>query len=79
MTESLQNLDSQIFFVGKERVERKIICDEAIKQLPMEHREFTLGEIPTSTFLSVLSKINGIQVSKLESLSQEAPPSLAAG
>lgn len=55
------------------------ICDEGLKQLPTEHREVTLGEISTSTFLSVLSKIKGIQVSKSKLLSQEAPPSLAAG
>lgn len=64
-----------------DRDTKSAICirDEAMKQLPMEHRKVTLGEISTSTFLSVLNKINGIQVSKLESLSQEAPPSLAAG
>jgi len=38
----------------------------------VERREYTIGEISTSTFLGALSKINGIQVSKLESLSQEA-------
>lgn len=55
---------------------KSAICirDEAMKQLPTEHRKVTLGEIPTSAFLDVLSKINGIQMSKLESSSQEAPP-----
>ena len=43
------------------------------KLVPTERREFTLGEISTSTFLGALSKIKGIQVSKLESLSQEVP------
>ena len=60
---------------------KSAICirDEAMRQLPMEHREVTLGEISTSTFLSVLNKIKGIQVSKLELLSQEAPQSLVVG
>jgi len=64
-----------------DRDTKSAICirDEGLKQLPTEHREVTLEEISTSTFLSVLSKIKGIQVSKLESLSQEAPSSLAAG
>jgi transposase len=53
---------------------KSAICirDEALKQIPVERREYTIGEISTSTFLGALSKINGIQVSKLESLSQEA-------
>ena len=51
----------------------KCIKEEGIKQIPMEYRKFTLGETLTSTFLGTLSKIKGIQVSKLESLSQEAP------
>lgn len=57
-----------------DRDAKSAICirDEGLKQIPMEHREFTLGETSTSTFLGALSKINGIQVSKLESLSQEA-------
>jgi putative transposase len=49
------------------------IRDEGMKQIPVERREYTLGEISTSTFLGALSKIKGIQVSKLKSLSQEAP------
>lgn len=43
------------------------IRDEGLKQIPVERREYTLGEISTSTFLGALSKIKGIQVSKLES------------
>lgn len=64
-----------------DRDTKSAICirDEAMKQLPTEHREVTLEEISTSTLLSVLNKINSIQVSKSKSLSQEAPPSLAAG
>jgi putative transposase len=50
----------------------RCIKDEGMKQIPTERREYTLGEISTSTFLGALSKIKGIQVSKLESLSQEA-------
>jgi hypothetical protein len=49
------------------------ILNKGMKQIPVERREYTLGEISTSTFLGALSKIKGIQVSKLESLSQEAP------
>jgi putative transposase len=53
---------------------KSAICirDEGMRQIPVERREYTLGEISTSTFLGALSKIKGIQVSKLESLSQEA-------
>ena len=57
----------------------KCIKEEGIKQIPTERRKDTLGETSTSTFLGVLSKIKGIQVSKLESLSQEAPTSLGSG
>ena len=55
---------------------KSAICikDEALKQIPVERREYTLGEISTSTFVEKLSKINGINVSKLESVSQETPP-----
>jgi putative transposase len=49
------------------------IRDEGMKQIPVERREYTLGEISISTFLGALTKIKGIQVSKLKSLSQEAP------
>jgi hypothetical protein len=48
------------------------IRDEGMRQIPVGRREYKLGEISTSTFLVALSKIKGIQVSKLESLSQEA-------
>ena len=48
------------------------IRDEGMKQIPMGHREFTLEEISTSVFLTKLSKINLVKVSKLKSLSQEA-------
>ena len=48
------------------------IRDEGMKQIPMDHREFTLEEISTSAFLAKLSKINLVKVSKLKSLSQEA-------
>ena len=53
---------------------KSAICirDEGVKQIPVERRKFTLGEISTSVFLGTLMKINGIEVSKLESLSQEA-------
>jgi putative transposase len=59
----------------KDRDWKSALCirDEGMKQLPTERRKVTLGEISTSTFLGALSKIKGIQVSKLESLSQEAP------
>ena len=59
----------------KDRDWKSAVCirDEGMKQIPVERREYTLGEISTSTFLGALSKIKGIQVSKLESLSQEAP------
>jgi putative transposase len=58
-----------------DRDTKSAICikDEGMKQIPVEYRELTLGEIPTSAFIETLSKINGIRVSKLESLSQEAP------
>jgi len=45
---------------------------EGMKQIPVDYREFTLGEISTSTFVESLTKISGVHVSKLESLSQEA-------
>lgn len=58
----------------KDRDWKSALCirDEGMKQIPVERREYTLGETSTSTFLGALSKISGIQVSKLESLSQEA-------
>jgi len=49
------------------------IQEEDLKQMPVEYRKFTLGEISTSAFMESLVKINGVNVSKLESLSQEAP------
>jgi putative transposase len=50
------------------------ICieNEGLKQIPTDCREFTLGEISTSTFMGALANIHGIHVSKLESLNQEA-------
>jgi putative transposase len=53
---------------------KSAIClrDEGLKRIPTDRREFTLGEISTSTFPESLSRINGIQVSKSESRSQEA-------
>jgi putative transposase len=58
-----------------DRDTKSAICikDEAIKQIPTECRKFTPAEISTSAFVEKLSKINGINVSKLESLMQEAP------
>ena len=52
---------------------KSAICieKEGLK-IPTDHRKSTLGEIPTSTFIDTLNKINGVQVSKPESLSQEA-------
>lgn len=47
---------------------------EGSKQIPVERRKFTLGEISSSTFIEKLSKINGISVSKVGSVSQEARP-----
>ena len=47
---------------------------KALKQIPVEYRELTPGDISTSTFVEKLSKINGIIVSKLEWRSQETPP-----
>jgi putative transposase len=67
------------FVMDRDVKSAKCIKEEGMKQIPTERRKFTLGEISTSTFLGALSKIKGIQVGKLESLSQEAPPSLAAG
>jgi len=48
------------------------IREEGMKQIPVDNREFTLGEISTSTFMGALVNIHGIHVSKLESLNQEA-------
>lgn len=45
---------------------------ERLNRVPTDRREFTLGESPSSTFFDRLKQINGIQVSKLDSLSQEA-------
>ena len=58
-----------------DRDTKSAICikDEAMKQIPTECRKFTSAEISTSAFVDKLSKINGINVSKLESLMQEAP------
>ena len=49
---------------------KSAICikDEAMKQLPAECRKDTPTEISTSAFIEKLSKINGINASKLESL-----------
>lgn len=60
----------------KDRDWKSSLCvrDEGMKQIPVERREYTLGETSTSTFLGALSKINGIQLSKLGALSQEAAP-----
>ena len=57
-----------------DRDTKSAICikDEAIKQIPVEYRKFTPGDILTSTFVEKLSKINGIKVSKSEWQSQEA-------
>jgi len=52
------------------------IQEEGLKQIPVEYRKFTLGEISTSAFMESLVKISGVNVSKLESLSQEAPTRL---
>ena len=55
------------------------ISDEGMKQIPVDNREFTLGEISTSTFMGALEHIHGIHVSKLESQSQEAAASMVHG
>lgn len=59
-----------------DRDTKSAICirDEALKQIPVERREYTLGEISSSTFIAKLSHINGVSVSKMESESQETPP-----
>ena len=58
-----------------DRDTKSAICieSEGLKQIPMEHRKFTPAEIQTATFYEQLSKINGIVVSKSESVMQEAP------
>jgi transposase len=48
------------------------IKEEALKQIPMEHRNFKPGEISSSTIFDLLSNISNVQVSKVESVSQEA-------
>jgi putative transposase len=45
---------------------------EGLKKIPTDHREFKLEENSSSTFLNLLTSINGIKVSKKSSLSQEA-------
>ena len=42
------------------------------QRVPTDYREFKPGETSTSTFLSQLSKIAGVKVSKLKLRSQEA-------
>lgn len=58
----------------EDRDVKSALCIEAegMKQVPMDHREFKLGEIQTSTFFDILMKIDSVIVSKLESRSQEA-------
>jgi len=65
----------------KDRDWKSAICieEEGKKQIPAERRKFTTGETLTYTFIEKLSKINGINVSKLESLNQEAPHPLGSG
>ena len=49
---------------------KSAICieEEGIKQIPMDDREFTAREISPSAFLNLLTNIDGIRVSKVESL-----------
>lgn len=62
----------------EDRDVKSAICieNEGLKQVPTDHRELCestkLEETLTSTFLTKLMKIDGVLVSKLESLSQEA-------
>jgi len=64
----------------EDRDVKSAICieQEALKQIPTDRREFTLGEISTSTFFTKLNNINGVKVKQVKSLSQEASP-LAVG
>ena len=59
---------------SEDRDVKSAMCIEAegMKQIPTDYREFKPGEISTSTFLTRLSKITGVKVSKLELRSQEA-------
>jgi len=55
----------------KDRDWKSAICieEEAMKQIPVDDRDFKTREILTSTFFETLVAINGIKVSKLESAS----------
>lgn len=43
-----------------------------MNQVPMDRRDIKLEEISTTDFFDTLSKIDGIEVIKLKSMSQEA-------
>ena len=60
------------FIMDRDLKSSRCIETEGMKQIPVDYRELTLGEISTSTFVGTLTKISGIHVSKLKSLSQEA-------
>ena len=49
---------------------KSAVCieNEGLKQIPLDERNFKAREIQSSTFFDILSKINGIKVSKIESL-----------
>ena len=54
----------------KDRDWKSAICieEEAMKQIPMDDRNFKTREILTSTFFETLVAINGVKVSKLKSM-----------
>jgi putative transposase len=41
---------------------------EGLKRVPVDYRDFKAREISSSTFFNTLNKINGIKVSKMESM-----------
>ena len=55
---------------------KSAICikNEGLKQVPMDCKEVKLEENLSSTFMNKLSKISYVYASKMNSLSQEAPP-----
>ena len=60
------------FEMDRDLKSSRCIETEGMRRIPVDYREFTLGETSTSTFMESLTKISGVHVSKLESLSQEA-------
>jgi hypothetical protein len=53
---------------------KSAICieNEAMKKIPMDRGELTLGETLSSTFFNTMNIVHGVKESKVRSLSQEA-------